>query len=108
MIRFAKITSVNESQEKTEHQNEMSPLFTGDLAERLVRLRQIGELKSIMQCPTCKKEVAVPAEGAEVPKHFPFCCERCKLIDLGRWLDGKYQVPVVDHRGDDADQPPRH
>jgi hypothetical protein len=27
---------------------------------------------------------------------FPFCSERCKLIDLGRWLGGKYQIPVVD------------
>jgi endogenous inhibitor of DNA gyrase (YacG/DUF329 family) len=21
---------------------------------------------------------------------YPFCSDRCKLIDLGRWLDGKY------------------
>jgi uncharacterized protein len=29
------------------------------------------------------------------PNHFyPFCSERCKLIDLGRWLDGKYQIQV--------------
>ncbi|MBC7785790.1 MAG: DNA gyrase inhibitor YacG [Burkholderiales bacterium] len=25
---------------------------------------------------------------------FPFCSDRCRLIDLGRWLDGKYQIPV--------------
>ena len=25
---------------------------------------------------------------------FPFCSERCKLIDLGRWLGGRYQIPV--------------
>jgi endogenous inhibitor of DNA gyrase (YacG/DUF329 family) len=24
--------------------------------------------------------------------HRPFCCERCKLVDLGRWLDGTYKV----------------
>jgi endogenous inhibitor of DNA gyrase (YacG/DUF329 family) len=24
----------------------------------------------------------------------PFCCERCKLIDLGDWLSGRYAVPV--------------
>ena len=23
---------------------------------------------------------------------FPFCSERCKLIDLGRWIDGAYTV----------------
>jgi endogenous inhibitor of DNA gyrase (YacG/DUF329 family) len=49
-----------------------------------------------MKCPTCKKSVPDPAPGAELPAFFPFCSDRCKLIDLGRWLDGKYQVPVVD------------
>ena len=23
----------------------------------------------------------------------PFCSERCKLLDLGNWVDEKYQVP---------------
>ncbi|MFM1802125.1 MAG: gyrase inhibitor YacG [Planctomycetota bacterium] len=23
---------------------------------------------------------------------FPFCSERCKLVDLGRWMDGSYLV----------------
>lgn len=23
---------------------------------------------------------------------FPFCSERCKLADLGRWADGTYKV----------------
>jgi len=33
---------------------------------------------------------------------FPFCSERCKLIDLGRWLDGRYQVPVQKEDEDEA------
>ena len=49
-----------------------------------------------MKCPTCKKSVPDPAPGDDLPLCFPFCSDRCKLIDLGRWLDGKYQVPVVD------------
>lgn len=24
----------------------------------------------------------------------PFCSERCKLIDLGDWLSGRYAIPV--------------
>ena len=48
-----------------------------------------------MRCPICKKPVSV-REGAANPPHFPFCSERCQLIDLGRWLDGKYQIPVVE------------
>jgi endogenous inhibitor of DNA gyrase (YacG/DUF329 family) len=25
---------------------------------------------------------------------FPFCSQRCKLIDLGRWLGQKYTIPA--------------
>jgi endogenous inhibitor of DNA gyrase (YacG/DUF329 family) len=45
-------------------------------------------------CPICKK--SVQDEGPDRLKAFPFCSDRCKLIDLGRWLDGKYQIPVHD------------
>jgi uncharacterized protein len=24
--------------------------------------------------------------------YFPFCSERCKLVDLGAWLDGDYRI----------------
>jgi endogenous inhibitor of DNA gyrase (YacG/DUF329 family) len=34
---------------------------------------------------------------------YPFCSERCKLIDLGRWLDGKYQIAVVEDDVDESD-----
>ena len=49
-----------------------------------------------MRCPICKKPVSddPPADGAK--SYFPFCSERCKLIDLGRWLEGRYQIPVED------------
>ena len=63
-----------------------------------------------------KKRVACPQCGTMVEwdpqnRYRPFCSERCKLIDLGRWLDGKYQIPVVDRedRGSGTDPlvPPR-
>jgi hypothetical protein len=31
----------------------------------------------------------------------PFCSERCRMADLGRWLSGNYRVPV---RDDDPDR----
>lgn len=37
---------------------------------------------------------------------FPFCSERCKLVDLGRWLDGQYQVPVAPDDEDESGAPP--
>ena len=52
-----------------------------------------------MRCPICKKPVEEPHAGTEPARTrspFPFCSDRCRLIDLGRWLDGKYQIPVVD------------
>jgi endogenous inhibitor of DNA gyrase (YacG/DUF329 family) len=27
------------------------------------------------------------------PAWRPFCSERCRLLDLGRWIDGDYRVP---------------
>lgn len=42
-----------------------------------------------MNCPTCGK----PAEWQDNPQR-PFCSERCKLIDFGRWADEEYRVPA--------------
>jgi len=46
-----------------------------------------------MLCPICKRELDEAAQDRK-SSFFPFCSERCKLIDLGRWLSGKYQIPV--------------
>ncbi len=47
-----------------------------------------------VKCPTCKKEVEW-----EGNPYRPFCSERCKLIDLGKWLDEEYVM--VGKRGGD-------
>jgi uncharacterized protein len=59
-----------------------------------------------MQCPICKKPVTNRDDGAYPNAHYPFCSDRCKLIDLGRWLDGKYQIPVKKGLDDEADNDP--
>ena len=41
-------------------------------------------------CPTCGKPVA--PDGPYVP----FCRERCKMVDLGRWFRGEYVVAGED------------
>jgi uncharacterized protein len=45
-----------------------------------------------LHCPICKK--TVKSTDAE----FPFCSERCRLIDLGKWASGGYVIssPVTD------------
>ena len=50
-----------------------------------------------LRCPICKSPVAADS------KTFPFCSERCRLVDLGNWLDGKY---VLSPDGDE-DAPPK-
>ncbi|MHC4394893.1 MAG: DNA gyrase inhibitor YacG [Planctomycetota bacterium] len=45
------------------------------------------------KCPICHKTVKSPSQKqTEEVKLFPFCSERCRLIDLGAWLDAEYKV----------------
>ncbi len=56
-----------------------------------------------MSCPVCKR----PTEKS----YRPFCSKRCADVDLGRWFNGSYAVPVVDEPfgedepGEGADRP---
>lgn len=52
-------------------------------------------------CPICRRAFVLPAEGEK--SAFPFCSDRCRTIDLARWLDGKYQIPVVEKDESDAE-----
>lgn len=40
-------------------------------------------------CPTCKQ----PSQK-DGNKLFPFCSERCSMVDLGRWLNEDYRIPA--------------
>jgi endogenous inhibitor of DNA gyrase (YacG/DUF329 family) len=44
-----------------------------------------------MKCPTCGQSV----ELKDNP-HRPFCSERCKMIDFGRWANEEYRIPVAE------------
>ena len=39
-----------------------------------------------MKCPICKKDVQ-PGNP-----EFPFCSERCRILDLGNWASEKYVI----------------
>ncbi len=41
-----------------------------------------------MKCPTCDKDV----KWQDNPFR-PFCSERCKLVDLSKWVSEEYRVP---------------
>ena len=44
-----------------------------------------------VKCPTCRKEHEYDVKSP----WRPFCCERCKLIDLGQWASGSYVIEGV-------------
>jgi hypothetical protein len=46
----------------------------------------------VFHCPTCN--MLVRAEDED----FPFCSDRCRKIDLGKWASGVYKIssPVLD------------
>ena len=42
-----------------------------------------------VKCPHCKNETVW-----ENNPHKPFCSKRCKDIDLGKWANEEYRVPI--------------
>ncbi len=49
----------------------------------------------------CKKRLEDVAE--DFP-HRPFCSSRCKLVDLGNWLDERYRISTP-ASADDVGEP---
>ena len=42
-------------------------------------------MTDLVLCVYCRRH---PVDG----KYRPFCSERCQLLDLGAWIDGRYRV----------------
>jgi endogenous inhibitor of DNA gyrase (YacG/DUF329 family) len=51
---------------------------------------------SLLKCPVCGAAV-----DPSKTRSMPFCSERCRLIDLKRWLGEEYSVP---DRASDPDE----
>ncbi|MFI4911527.1 MAG: DNA gyrase inhibitor YacG [Sedimentisphaeraceae bacterium JB056] len=49
------------------------------------------EKKSFLKCPKCGTAVSIKSIS-EKGNFFPFCSERCKMVDLGAWLDNDYAI----------------
>ena len=49
---------------------------------------KVEPLRPKRKCPECGKESR--------RETYPFCSQRCKDIDLNRWLSGAYAIPVAD------------
>ncbi len=55
------------------------------------------------RCPSCDMLVDQEADK----RQLPFCSERCRLIDLGRWLNEEHTLPCdsEDEESDVAQSP---
>ncbi len=52
------------------------------------RSAKVEPLRKARPCPECGK----PSQR----EHYPFCSDRCRTMDLSRWLKGSYAIPVVE------------
>ena len=53
-----------------------------------------------VSCPVCSR--AMTGELTKDWPHRPFCSDRCRLIDLGRWLGERYRIEsATDGEGPD-------
>ncbi|MFQ5862959.1 MAG: DNA gyrase inhibitor YacG [Candidatus Brocadiales bacterium] len=58
-----------------------------------------------IDCRYCGKEL-VYESTKELP-FFPFCSERCKLIDLGKWVEEEHRIeePLTPEKVEETDKP---
>jgi uncharacterized protein len=54
-----------------------------------------------VKCPHCGNETRFDDNPFR-----PFCSERCRLVDLGNWLDGAYASPVAGKEEEEESQEP--
>jgi endogenous inhibitor of DNA gyrase (YacG/DUF329 family) len=52
-------------------------------------------------CPTCGKKSAFEPWNP----WRPFCCERCRKMDLGAWASESYRIPGKPGEDDSPDSP---
>ena len=56
-----------------------------------------------LKCPVCKKVIRLQKpNNYREGEYFPFCSRRCKLVDLGSWLDAEYRIASEQSEGADG------
>ncbi len=59
------------------------------------------------KCPSCGEATNLTSKN----KWRPFCCERCKLIDLGAWIEETNRIPgseISPDYSEETDTPSQH
>ncbi|MDI6837415.1 DNA gyrase inhibitor YacG [Ciceribacter thiooxidans] len=59
---------------------------------------KVEPLRKARPCPECGRP--------STRESYPFCSERCRTLDLSRWLKGSYAIPVAEDesRADDENR----
>jgi hypothetical protein len=54
--------------------------------------KEKSKKSAALRCPTCGTLVLRQDED------FPFCTDRCRIVDLGKWASGAYRIssPILD------------
>ena len=67
--------------------------------QRPCLLSLVAMTKIVRPCPVCGREV-----DFEKAPYRPFCSRRCKLVDLGAWLEERYVLssPLEDESEEEA------
>jgi endogenous inhibitor of DNA gyrase (YacG/DUF329 family) len=70
------------------------------MAGGIVTASNVAPLRKARPCPECSRP--------STRESYPFCSERCRNLDLSRWLSGSYAIPVTDDEskadGEDQEQ----
>lgn len=61
-------------------------------------------MKGTIPCPICKNNTRLDYSNL----NRPFCSERCRLIDLGKWVDEKYGIADASTIDDEQIYPDMH
>jgi len=47
------------------------------------------------RCPVCRKVMdKAGRQNSREGGFYPFCSNRCRMLDLGKWFDGDYRIPA--------------
>ena len=87
-----------------DQERELTLCLRGDWMDRAASLRELdrpaGAELSDVACPICGQSASAAWR--------PFCSDRCRMVDLNRWLNGDYRITRdVDWHNDDVDRLPR-
>ncbi len=44
------------------------------------------------KCPMCNRPLPYDLRNPNLPGYFPFCSQKCKLIDFHKWLSEEYCI----------------